>query len=116
MTDSEESARTKAFAMLCKRERDYTYQVYADPNGNTAVAQCIRDAHLTEAQRKKVLEAVGNALTDVYYGILLALDGAATLASDQQPYKLLNGDGQVVFGSNAGQLEGYAYEAFHGDS
>ncbi|WP_439601575.1 hypothetical protein [Devosia sp.] len=115
MIDRGQLTRTEAFALLCKTDRDQVYRMHSDPNGDTAVAQAIRRADLTEEQRQKVLEALDVALTDAYYGILLALDGAASLGDEQQSYTLLNEHGEVV-SDGSGHLESYAYEAFYGSS
>ncbi len=88
---------------------------YTAPGSHAEVAALIGRASLTPAQRQFILAALSTALTDAFYTILLALDGAASLGDGQQSYKLHDELGNVV-SEGDGALEAAAWEAFHSDS
>jgi len=50
-------------------------------------------------------------LTDVFYSILLGLDGAANIGGIQQQYKIYDENNNLI----SGDFEGAAYEIFHGE-
>ena len=87
---------------------------YADPKNGTEVATLIQRASLTPAQTKQVLAALDGALTDAFYTVLLALDGAGSLGASQQVYTLLDELGNVV-SSGDGSLEAAAWDALQSD-
>ena len=67
---------------------------------------------LSPAQRRQLRKVMDEALTDFGYTMLLALDGAASIGGlQQQEYHLADENGKRLTG---GELEGEAYEAFHG--
>ncbi len=100
------------FAQACKAERDLRFALYLDPNSGTEVANLCRRASLTPEQSVHVQAALGCALTDTFYAMLLALDGCASLGGSQQPYILKDEFGNIV-SSGDGSLELAAWEAFH---
>ena len=100
----------QAFARACREERDAMLASYSDPDGNTEVSALIVRASLTAEQRSQVLAALDTALTDAFYTLLLALDGAASLGGEQQLYTLLDQSGNVVT-AGSGSLEAAAWEA-----
>ena len=52
---------------------------------------------------------VAGILTDVFYSVLLGLDGAASISGEQLLYRLYDEEGNELLG----ELEGLAYERFH---
>ena len=54
---------------------------------------------------KKVLDS---SFTDVFYTILLGLDGSASIGRIQEMYDLKDENGNQL----SGEIEGYAYEYF----
>jgi hypothetical protein len=102
------------FANSCKRERDAMFAEYSNADGKSAVAACLRSAALTEPQRQLVLSALDSALTDAFYTMLTALDGAASLNDRQQAYHVTDEAGREIF-TGDGRLEAAAFSAFHGD-
>ena len=89
--------------------------LYSDPSDRSEVAAFIERASPTPEQRKLILAALDTALTDAFYTMLLALDGAGSLGDDQQIYTLHDEFGNVVSAGD-GDLEAAAWEAFHSDS
>jgi hypothetical protein len=98
------------FASLCRQERDSMLAAYAMPNGQTEVARHLEAAALNGVQREHVAKALETALTDAFYTILLALDGAASLGGKQQVYRVLAENGRTI-SSGDGTLEAAAYAA-----
>ena len=84
---------------------------YADPAAGTTVAEHLDRAELNPAQRRHVLDALNAALTDTFYTILLALDGAASLGGDQRSYRIEDESGSLVSAGD-GKLEAAAFEVF----
>ncbi|CUR47581.1 hypothetical protein BN2364_3140 [Alloalcanivorax xenomutans] len=52
------------------------------------------------------------ALTDVFYTLLLGLDGSAGIGGIQEAYTIRDEQGNTLSGN--GELEAAAYEQFHG--
>ena len=50
-------------------------------------------------------------LDDVFYTILLGLDGESPIGNTQQVYKIYDQDDNLI--SDCGELEASAYEYFH---
>lgn len=83
---------------------------YSDAQSGGEVAALIEGASLTPEQTKQVLAALDTALSDAFYTILLALDGAGSLGSRQQAYTIRDDRGNMV-SSGDGRLEAAAWEA-----
>ena len=98
------------FVECCAKEREYFLQSCLNPDSKTLVAQEIASLNLDDRQNEIMRSAVGNLLTDVFYTFLLALDGTASLGGKQVSYKLSDEEGNEL----TGELEGLAWERFHG--
>ena len=61
-----------------------------------------------EEQLKEVIDTL---LTDVFYSILLGLDGENFIGNTQHTYKIYDEEGNLI--SDCGELEASAYEYFH---
>lgn len=83
-----------------------------DPNQNWYVSNQISALKLDSETHKKLKHIVSSLLTDVFYTILLGLDGEANIGGVQNAYKLFDEDGHEL---TKGNIEGYAYEYFHGN-
>jgi hypothetical protein len=83
---------------------------YAKLNGQSEVGRHLRAAGLSGAQREHVAKALETALTDAFYTILLALDGAASLGGEQQVYRVVDEGGHTISGGD-GTLEAAAFTA-----
>ena len=105
----------KEFATACRDERDAMLATYANPNGTSAVGEHLRAADLSDAQRKHVLAALCDALTDAHYNLLLALDGSASIGGQQQAFKLTDENGNSI-ASGDGRLEAAAWDALQRDN
>jgi hypothetical protein len=78
----------------------------------TLVSTKIAKLNLNEAQIEQLKNIISNLLTDIFYTILLGLDGSASIGGSQQSFKIYDEEEQLI--SDNGDLEGYAYEYFHG--
>jgi len=102
-------------AEACKEERDALLALYADVDGGSSVGEHLRVADLSQAQHEHVIAALHDALTDAFYTMLLALDGAASLGGRQQAYTLSDASGSAI-ASGDGRLEAAAWAALQKDS
>jgi hypothetical protein len=98
------------FVACVAKEKDALLASYLGDESGAAVAKKIEGLRLTTAQREKMKEILDTALTDAFYTVLLALDGAASLGGKQRRFQLRDEDGTVL----SGDLEGPAWEQFHG--
>ena len=71
----------------------------------------IKEMGFTEIQTDQFKEVIDVLLNDVFYTILLGLDGKSSIGNTQQNYKIFDEDSNLI--SNCGELEASAYEYFH---
>lgn len=79
--------------------------------GTGAAAQQFRALGLDAGQSRQLWDAMDIALTDVFYTLLLGLDGAASIGGEQHDYQLREEGGTLI--SGAGEIEAEAFEQFH---
>jgi len=79
----------------------------------TLVSTKIEELNLDKFQTEKLKEIISNVLTDTFYTILLGLDGSASIGNSQQSFKIFDEDNNLI--SEGGDLEGFAYDYFHGN-
>ena len=82
------------------------------PQYPSAVNTKIKEMGLTEIQTDQRKEVMDRLLNDVFYSILLGLDGECSIGNTQQTYKIYDEDGNLI--SDCGELELSAYEYFQG--
>ena len=83
------------------------------PQCPSVVNAKIKEMALTEHQTEKLKEVIDILLDDVFYTILLGLDGESPIGNTQQVYKIYDQDDNLI--SDCGELEASAYEYFHED-
>jgi hypothetical protein len=98
------------FVACVAKEKEALLATYLDAGSGAAVAKDIESLRLTTAQREAMKKILDGALTDAFYTLLLALDGAATLDGKQRRFELRVEDGALL----TGDLESPAWQAFHG--
>jgi hypothetical protein len=101
------------FVKCFRREKDWLLEMYSDPASELSVASRLAQVGSSTSEPAAVRELLNIILTDVFYTVLLALDGSASLGGVQQPYKILDEEGHEV-SSGDGTVETFAYEYFHG--
>lgn len=96
------------FVGLFAREKRDLLRSYLGAE-ETAVGAQIEAMGLSPAQRKALRAVLDGVLTDAFYTVLLALDGAAALGGKQVTYSLRDEDGKELTG---GDIEACAWERF----
>ena len=81
------------------------------PKHPSAVNAKIKEMALDSTQQEQLKNVVNTLLTDVFYSILLGLDGKHSIGDIQQTYKIYDEEGNLI--SDCGELEASAYEYFH---
>ncbi|SDI88004.1 hypothetical protein [Chryseobacterium jejuense] len=79
----------------------------------TLVSTKIEELNLNKTQTEQLKDIISALLTDTFYTILLGLDGSASIGGSQESFKIYDEKEQLI--SECGDLEGYAYEYFHGE-
>ena len=81
------------------------------PKHTSAVNAKIKEMALDDTQQEQLKEVIDTLLTDVFYSVLLGLDGEHSIGNIQQTYKIYDEDNNLI--SDCGELEASAYEYFH---
>lgn len=84
---------------------------YFKADSRSEVAPMINDLHLDENKTVLLQRIISGALTDVFYTILLGIDGEASIGGKPVAYTLLDEDKNELTG---GEIEAAAYHYFHG--
>jgi len=92
-------------------EKDDLLERFMSDAGESLIAQKISAMGLGEQQAMMLRDILDTALTDAFYTLLLGLDGAASIGSNQCSYRVLDEDGLIVCGD--GRVETEAYAQFH---
>ena len=83
------------------------------PDYPSAVNIKIKKMALSSTQKEQLEEVIDLLLNDVFYGVLLGLDGECPIGNIQQGYSIYDEEGCLI--SDWGELEVSAYDYFHGD-
>ena len=81
------------------------------PEYPSTVNAKIKEMALSSTHQEQLKDVIDTLLTDVFYSILLGLDGENSIGNTQQTYKIYDKDGNLI--SDCGELEVSAYEYFH---
>ena len=81
------------------------------PKYPSAVNTKIKEMALDDTQQEQLKDVIDTLLTDVFYSVLLGLDGEHSIGNIQQTYKIYDEDNNLI--SDCGELEASAYEYFH---
>ena len=101
------------FVALWRRERDILVACFLDDSSEAAIAQQVRTLKLSEDQAAAVRNIISEVVRDTMYTLLLGLDGEASIGGVQQRYIIHDENGAAI--SESGEIEGAAYEQFHGE-
>lgn len=96
---------TEEFVKGFHKEKEGFLTEYLSENPESEVGQLIKTLNLTD-QQSEIMDGI---LTDIFYTILLGLDGSASIGGIQKLYDLKDENGNQL----SGEIEGYAYEYFH---
>jgi hypothetical protein len=101
----------KQFVACFAREKDDLVRLYMSRRSDDDGVPRVADLELPPAKAARCRAILDSLLTDAFYTVLLALDGAASLGGKQMPYSVRDEKGNELAG---GELEGHAWEQFHG--
>lgn len=102
----------KEFVACWRREKDSLLDIFTDPAGGSGASQKIATMGLNDEQQRILKEAIGSLLNDTFYTLLMGLGGEANIGGVQASYTIHDEDGNVI--SPHGEIEGEAWEQFHG--
>ena len=101
----------KTFVANWAQLKDELVDAFCDVDSDTLVRRLIDEMKLNDLQESGIRKVIDAALSDTMYGLLLGLDGAASIGNDQRSYRIIDlDDGQAV--SDPGDLEAAAYDYF----
>lgn len=83
------------------------------PDYPSVVNTKIKKMALSSTQKEQLEEVIDLLLNDVFYSVLLGLDGECPIGNIQQVYSIYDEEGCLI--SDWGELEVSAYDYFHGD-
>ena len=101
----------KEFVELFYNDKTEYLKTCLDENSSIFVSDKIKSLNLNAEQKETMVEVVDGILTDVYYSILLGIDGCASIGRYQYTYKLYDEDGNLI--TDGGELEEDAWDFFH---
>jgi len=99
---------TEKFVKAFYTEKQDLLKEYLSKKSETEVGQLIKSLNLTDQQTEIMKKVLDNSFTDIFYTILLGLDGSASIGGIQEMYDLKDENGNQL----SGEIEGYAYEYF----
>ncbi len=100
---------TEEFVRAFYTEKQNILREYLSDNPESEVGQSIQSLILTDQQSEIMKKIMDNTLSDVFYTILLGLDGCASIGGIQEMYDLKDENSNQL----SGEIEGYAYQYFH---
>lgn len=100
---------TEEFVKAFYTEKQNFLKEYLSENSETEVGELIKSLNLNNQQNEIMKKILDSSFTDIFYSILLGLDGCASIGGIQEMYDLKDENGNQL----SGEIEGYAYEYFH---
>lgn len=101
----------REFVELFYNDKTAYLDTCLDDDPRNIVSARIKELGLDDTQQTQLIEIIDSILTDVYYSILLGLDGCSTIGNYQYDYKIQGEDGTLI--TDGGKLEGHAWDYFH---
>ncbi|MBQ9519585.1 MAG: hypothetical protein IJR59_06810 [Firmicutes bacterium] len=98
------------FVKLCYTEKATLLSEYFNIESNTFTSEIIRRLKADGTDNETLKQLVDSVMTNVFYTMLLGLDGAASLGCKQISYKLYDEDNNLL--NKCGELEENAYNYF----
>ena len=89
------------------KEKQEMLKIYFDKENETQVGNQIKNIVSKGISTDEVKELLDSVMNEVFYTILLGLDGETSLGDVQMQYKLYDEDDNLLEG-----IESYAYDAF----
>ncbi|ASE61445.1 hypothetical protein H3Z85_20575 [Chryseobacterium indologenes] len=90
---------------------DSTFETKSDHR--TLISKKIEELKLNKIQTEQLKAIISDLVTDTFYTILLGLDGSASIGNSQESFKIFDEENNLI--AESGDLEGFAYDYFHGN-
>ena len=91
-------------------KRKSLIDLYFNSENHTEVSELISTLNLNTKQTEILRLILNSVLRDAYYGILLGLDGEASIGERQEIYKIEDEEGDEL---SYGEIAAFAWEYFH---
>lgn len=95
------------FVNNCYKEKQEMLKIYFDKEKETQIGNQIKSIVSKGISNDEVKELVDSVMNEVFYTILLGLDGETSLGDIQIQYKIYDENDNLLEG-----IESYAYDAF----
>ena len=95
------------FVKNCYKEKQEMLKIYFDKEKETQVGNQIKNIVSKGISTDEVKELLDSVMNEVFYTILLGLDGETSLGDVQMQYKVYDENDNLLDG-----IESYAYESF----
>lgn len=95
------------FVKNCYKEKQEMLKIYFDKEKETQVGNQIKNIVSKGLSTDEVKELLDSVMNEVFYTILLGLDGETSLGDVQMQYKVYDENDNLLDG-----IESYAYDAF----
>lgn len=105
----------KEFVEGFYKEKQELLNEYLSPDSQTEVSTLIKSMRLNKEQSEILEKLLDSSFTDIFYSILLGLDGCTSIGGlTQQQFTILDENNNQVCGEeHLGEVEALAYEYFH---
>ncbi len=103
-----EKMTTEEFVKAFHDEKQDFLKEYLSENSETEVGQLIKSLKLTDEQNGIMKKVLDSSFKDIFYSILLGLDGSASIGGIQEMYDLKDENGNQL----SGNIESYAFKYF----
>lgn len=105
----------KEFVEGFYKEKQNLLKEYLSPDSQTEVSSLIKSMGLNKEQSDILERLLNSSFTDIFYTILLGLDGCTAIGGlIQQQFTVLDENNEQVCGEeHVGEVETLAYEYFH---
>lgn len=105
---------TEEFVKSFYTEKQSALKEYLSESPKSEVGHLIKSLNLTDQQKEIMKKIMDGTLTDIFYTILLGLDGCNPIGNSiQQQFTILDENKNQVCGrEQSGEVEAFAYEYF----
>ena len=95
------------FVKNCYKEKENMQKIYFDKEKETDVGNQMKNIASKGISNEEVKKLINSVMNEVFYTVLLGLDGETSLGDVQMQYKLFDENDNLIEG-----IEEYAYDIF----
>ncbi|WP_299611275.1 hypothetical protein [uncultured Aquimarina sp.] len=99
---------TEEFVKAFHKEKQELLKEYLSNHSETEVGVLIKSLNLTDEQNEIMKKVLDSSFSDIFYTILLGLNGSASIGGIQEMYDLKDDNGNQL----TGEIESFAYKYF----